>query len=207
VHLLPKTDDAADRRRSDGSGSARASGYELNLIRSISNMGFVQEPRDKNFPDKEDCNTDADVADGHWEQAAARQEGKKRFGNLIKESSAAARRQVQAAFDEAREEIANHRHASDNNPNPPTEAKKDRCDSGQQNCEDNSADRLGLAKQWFSVDEIGPVVERNRQMTAKELRGEHRHAVGDREQNGQLQDQQRLCHGPLNYQAVCSKEP
>jgi hypothetical protein len=108
-----------------GKGLSAGSGS----IGPIADMGFIEQPREKDFAEKENRNTDADDSgstmrarrDTPGAETAIRGLGREKWRGCSA-----------AALDEAREEIANHRHASDNKSYCPAKAKDDGCKRGQE---------------------------------------------------------------------------
>ena len=106
-------------------------------------------------------------------------------------------RPVQAPLREAGTKIAGHGEGADRGADLPRQAEDGRGDRCRGNREHEAADRLRRAENRMPVEEFHPAVERKSEAFAQDLLGHHRRAVGDGEEDEELEDEERVHAGIL----------
>ena len=128
--------------------------HQAELIRPVAHVPFVEEPRQNKLADEEQESWSTAMSSRvtRQEQAAGKQR-KQGLRDLVEADGLAAWREPQSPLDEARQEIAGHRHAAEESTNLPAKPEHARGRGGGERGKHDAADGLGWAEPGSAVGE------------------------------------------------------
>ena len=103
--------------------------------------------------------------------------------------------QVQPAFHEAGEEIADHGKGRDQSSDLPSKTHQRRADGRRQHGHHDAADGFRGSEYGLAIDKESAAVERAGKRSSEELLGDDSRPVGHDQQDQQLQQQRALHNG------------